>query len=154
MDLQNGLPIKKISVIGMIWRISFSPEDCDFSRPVSLIAFHGTQDSIIPYQGGSSAGFGLPFPVVTGWIESWAVKNGCDPAPIELPGVGNVDGIRYASCDENAEVLFYTIQGGGHSWPGGEPMPEWIVGKTTQDIGATEVMWNFFFTGIQIEAES
>jgi poly(3-hydroxybutyrate) depolymerase len=60
MDLQNGLPIKKISVIGMIWRISFSPEDCDFSRPVPLIAFHGIQDSIVPYQGGSSAGFDLP----------------------------------------------------------------------------------------------
>jgi polyhydroxybutyrate depolymerase len=41
-------------------------------------------------------------------------------------------------------VAFYTVHGGGHSWPGGEPLPEIITGKTTQDIDATRVMWEFF----------
>ena len=47
---------------------------------------------------------------------------------------------------ENWEIaqLFYTIQGGGHSWSGGEPLPEIIVGETSQDIDATNVMWEFF----------
>ncbi len=37
-----------------------------------------------------------------------------------------------------------TIDGGGHTWPGGEPLPEWLTGPTTQDIDATRVMWEFF----------
>jgi polyhydroxybutyrate depolymerase len=41
-------------------------------------------------------------------------------------------------------VVFYTILEGGHSWPGGKPLPKWIVGNTTQSIDATRVMWDFF----------
>jgi poly(3-hydroxybutyrate) depolymerase len=33
---------------------------------------------------------------------------------------------------------------GGHSWPGGEAMPAFIVGKTTPDVDATRLMWDFF----------
>ena len=41
-------------------------------------------------------------------------------------------------------MVLYTIQDGGHTWPGGEPMPEWLVGTTTDSIEATRVMWEFF----------
>jgi len=30
--------------------------------------------------------------------------------------------------------------GGGHSWPGGDPLPRWIVGKTTDDINSTRLI--------------
>jgi polyhydroxybutyrate depolymerase len=53
-----------------------------------------------------------------------------------------VRGVRYSDCDEGAEVIFYTIIGGGHTWPGGTPIP--VVGKTSRDIDATEAMWDFF----------
>ena len=33
--------------------------------------------------------------------------------------------------------LLYTVQGGGHSWPGGKPMLEWWVGPTSREIDAT-----------------
>ncbi len=61
-----------------------------------------------------------------------------------IQSVGAGGGIRYSGCAQGADVDFYTIDGGGHSWPGGEPMPEWGVGHTTQDIDATRVMWEFF----------
>jgi polyhydroxybutyrate depolymerase len=38
----------------------------------------------------------------------------------------------------------YTIRGGGHTWPGGGPMPEWFVGSTTRSIDASALMWAFF----------
>ncbi len=44
----------------------------------------------------------------------------------------------------HADVVFYTVTGGGHTWAGGKAMPDFIVGKTTPDIDATRVMWNFF----------
>jgi polyhydroxybutyrate depolymerase len=41
-------------------------------------------------------------------------------------------------------VVLYTVRGGGHTWPGGSPLPEWFVGRTTASIDATSLMWAFF----------
>ncbi len=49
-------------------------------------------------------------------------------------------GESWGNCREGAEVVLYTIYGGGHSWPG-SAMPSEI---TTQDINATDVIWEFF----------
>jgi polyhydroxybutyrate depolymerase len=75
---------------------------------------------------------------------TYARRNGCNDIPLDLPAAGEVSGVQYSRCDQNADVIFYTIQGGGHAWPGGEPMPQFIVGHTTQDIDATRLMWEFF----------
>jgi polyhydroxybutyrate depolymerase len=136
---------EQIAAIGSVsGAYLFSLEDCHPSRPVPLIAFHGTADQIVPYYGGPSSSFDHPFPLVPEWIEAWAERNGCSLTPNELLGQGEVSGIRYTHCQQKAEVIFYTVDGGGHSWPGGEPLPKWIVGHTTQDIDATRVMWEFF----------
>jgi polyhydroxybutyrate depolymerase len=136
---------ERIAAVGSVsGAYLFSPDDCDRSRPMPMIAFHGTSDPIVPYQGGPSSSFDLPFPLIPEWIQGWAERNGCALTPRELPEQGEVSGIRYTDCEQDAEVIFYTIMGGGHSWPGGQPLPEWIVGHTTQDIDATRVMWEFF----------
>ena len=51
---------------------------------------------------------------------------------------------EYTKCAGNATVVLYTIEGGGHTWPGGGPLPEWFVGPTTHSIDASSVMWEFF----------
>ena len=111
-------------------------------RPVPVIVFHGTADAVVPYQGGPSRAFNLPFPFIPEWVAALAHHNGCSGTPQEIPARGAVSGIRYNNC--TADIVFYTIAGGGHAWPGGEPMPKFIVGHTTQDIDATRVMWDFF----------
>jgi polyhydroxybutyrate depolymerase len=123
---------------------TFSLEDCLSERPVPAIIFHGTDDPIVPYQGGLAGESRFSFPPVPSWVEGVAQHNGCDNVPANLPSSGDVSGIRYKNCAEDAEVIFYTIQGGGHSWPGGGFLPSFLVGATTQDIDATRVMWNFF----------
>jgi polyhydroxybutyrate depolymerase len=35
------------------------------------------------------------------------------------------------------------IEGGGHTWPGREPRLA-SLGKTTRDISANDLMWDFF----------
>ena len=50
----------------------------------------------------------------------------------------------YTDCAGDAAVVLYTIRGGGHTWPGGTPMPEWFVGRTSRSINATSEMWEFF----------
>lgn len=122
----------------------YPAEACNPSRPMPLIAFHGTADPIVPYHGGPSASFNIPFPDVPEWMAAWAARNGCAATPQPLPAQGDVSGLRYTGCRENAEVHFYTVAGGGHIWPGGDPMPKFIVGHTTQDADATTLMWQFF----------
>ncbi len=122
----------------------YPAEACNPSHPMPLIAFHGTADPIVPYHGGSSASFDIPFPDVPDWMAAWAARNGCAATPQPLPAQGDVSGLRYSDCRENAEVHFYTVAGGGHIWPGGDPMPKFIVGHTTQDADATALMWAFF----------
>ena len=121
-------------------------ELCNPSRPMPVIGFHGKNDSIVPYNGGStdSGNFEHVFPPVSEWASNWGKTNGCDENPETIPPIGAVSGFRYTNCDGEAEVIFYTVEDGGHTWPGGEPLPEWIAGFTNQDISATELMWAFF----------
>jgi polyhydroxybutyrate depolymerase len=122
----------------------FSWEDCPSAGPVPAIIFHGTDDPIVPYQGGLVGDSRFTFPSVPTWIEGLALHNGCDRVPVDLPSSGEVSGVHYENCSEEADVNFYVIDGGGHSWPGGGYLPEHLVGHTTQDIDATQVMWKFF----------
>jgi polyhydroxybutyrate depolymerase len=119
-------------------------KDYNPKHPMPAIIFHGTNDPIVPFGGGPSRYFNNPFPVIADWVRTLAAKNGCSEPPVDLPAQGEVSGIRYANCAQNAEVVFYTIANGGHSWPGGGSIPKVIVGHTTQDIDATRVMWDFF----------
>jgi polyhydroxybutyrate depolymerase len=61
-----------------------------------------------------------------------------------LTPVGEVTGVRYSGGASNAEVVFYTVAGGGHTWPGGGEMPVFFAGLTTHDVDATRLMWDFF----------
>jgi polyhydroxybutyrate depolymerase len=122
----------------------YPPDACRPHRPVPFIAFHGTADPLVPYDGGRFARFDHPFPAVPDWVAAWAGRNGCNPIPVPLPGRGKSSGRQYTNCRDEADVIFYTIEGGGHTWPGGAPMPRLIVGRTTRDLDATAAMWAFF----------
>jgi len=121
-------------------------------RPVPLIAFYGTADPLVKYHGGTAdtslitrlihlQAHRATFPPVRPWIAAWAQRNGCGPVPESLPTCGDVTGERYTGSQPASEVVFYTISGGGHTWPGGSPIP---VGKTSRSIDATAEMWAFF----------
>jgi polyhydroxybutyrate depolymerase len=56
--------------------------------------------------------------------------------------MGDASCMRYEGCTDESSVELCTIEGGGHTWPGGTPMPEF--GKTSSDIQANEWMWQFF----------
>ncbi len=111
-------------------------------RPVPAILFHGTADPIVPFHPASGRyNFSPDIPL---WVKTLAEHNGCGTNAVTLPGNGSVTGVRYPAGSNNADVVFYTVTGGGHTWPGGKPMPAAIVGKTTSDVDATRLMWDFF----------
>ena len=142
-----------------------NPEGCEFSRPVPVVAFHGTADQYLAYDGGYGAKVAnLPNPSGDGTLGTapitaqpdaesvpemtgaWAVRNGCEATePTESQLTDDVALLTWA-CPEGAEALLYRVDGGGHAWPGSEFSASVadIVGPTTMTISANEIMWRFF----------
>jgi polyhydroxybutyrate depolymerase len=114
-------------------------EGCRPSRPVPVVAFHGTADSVLPYEGMGQGKLMAPIPE---WAANWAARNGCSATPAVTFQRGQVTGQTWGNCREGAEVVLYTVEGGGHSWPGSNIAPQ--SGITTQDINATDFIWTFF----------
>ena len=112
-------------------------------RLVPAIIFHGTADPLVSYHARSASRFSV-LPDIPLWVKTLAEHNGCQTNAVSLPESGSVSGVWYQAGTNNADVVFYTVAGGGHTWPGGKAMPAVIVGKTTRDVDATRLMWNFF----------
>ena len=135
----------RIAAVGMVGAAQLLPFSwCTDRRPVPMIAFHGTADRAAPYHGGKVWAAADPFPDVPAWTRSWARRNRCAAEPVDSAVAEDVTRRAYQSCAGDAAVELYTIQGGGHTWPGGKPLPEWFVGTTSRSINATSVMWEFF----------
>lgn len=123
---------------------------CSPKRPVSVIHFHGTADEFAPFQGGRGKGLsGTDFFSVPGSIAAWVEADGCGPQPVTstLPDTA-ADGTTvrretYGPGRDGAEVVLIAIEGGGHTWPGREPRLA-SLGKSTRDISANDLMWEFF----------
>jgi polyhydroxybutyrate depolymerase len=111
---------------------------CTPSRPVPVMHFHGTADGLVPYDGNASMGF----IAVPDDFAAWGTRDACTDAPSTTYSMGDVACSTYQHCSGGAEVTLCTVQNGGHTWPGGTPVPS--LGYTTTNISATDAMWSFF----------
>jgi polyhydroxybutyrate depolymerase len=144
----------QVAAIGTVAAVPLEISNgCTPSRPIPLIAFHGTADPLVRYEGSAAhapavrqamafSSTPLEHLPVENWIEGWAERNGCEDTPEAIPATGDASGIRYTDCKAGVEVTLFTIDGGGHTWPGASPIP--FLGKTSQDIDATTALWAFF----------
>lgn len=136
----------RIAAAGMVASAVFlSWEGCAAPRPVPTIVVHGTADRFTGYHGGKSwVAPNKEFPAIPSWTAARAQRNGCQGSPADTVVAKDVTRTVYSGCADNAAVELYTIHEGGHTWPGGEPMAEWFVGRTATSIDAASVMWEFF----------
>jgi len=125
---------------------------CNPGRPVPAIYIHGTTDPLVPFTGGTvSPGAGGTAISHFQAIDKWITINGCNTTPTitDLPDIAN-DGTTikqrvYSNSTNGSEVVSYVITNGGHTWPQGyQYLNELIIGKTSQDMNACEVIWSFF----------
>lgn len=123
------------------------PPRCAPATPLSVVAFQGTADRSLPYDGGGSP----PGTVLSAArsVAFWAGAGACDSAGAATTVSDSArDGTRlrrlsYAGCTANRAVVLYTIEGGGHTWPGG-PDGSSRVGRVSREINATQEIWDFF----------
>jgi len=127
----------RIAAIAPVAGVLGVPE-CSPSRPVPVMHFHGTADPLVPYDGSATLGF----PPVPDTFAGWGSRDRCTGQPVETYRNGDVHCSTYAQCGAGATVTLCTIDNGGHTWPGGMPVPS--LGYTTTDISATDAMWTFF----------
>jgi polyhydroxybutyrate depolymerase len=125
--------------------------------PISVCVISGTHDPLVPWDGGQVGFPRKPRGIVISVPESvlfWVTHNNCTPAPEStvLPDVDPTDHTWvqrdiYSNGTNSTEVILYTIYNGGHTWPDGpQYYPEFLIGKTTHDINANAVIWEFFST--------
>ena len=127
---------------------------CNPSRPVSVLDAHGTADPLVPFNGGDVHGRGGTSHSISvnSMVDKWRLADGCqgDPSTEELPDVGDGTFVRRfdsTACAASSGVVFYRIDEGGHTWPGGKQyLPKAIIGPTTRAFDASEVIAQFFLT--------
>ena len=135
----------RIAAVGLVGSAQLLPWDsCKDPRPVPMIAFHGTADEFTPYRGGKTFVAPRTFPSIPAWTANWARRNRCAPTPIDSAVAEDVTRRAYAGCAGGADVVLFTVHGGGHTWPGGGRLPESWLGRTSYSIDASRTMWEFY----------
>lgn len=146
--------IAAIAVVAATMEATAIAPSCNPGRPVPAIYIHGTTDPLVPFLGGAMTAGGTAGGTVLSHfqvVDKWIFINNCSTTPVitDLPDVAN-DGTTikqrvYGAGTGGSEVVSYVITNGGHTWPQGfQYLPESIVGKTSQNMNACEVIWTFF----------
>ena len=122
---------------------------------VPVIAFHGTEDPIVPWAAGGTSllldddsppalADALGRGVEPQFVES-ASAAGCDPIPERTTFAVDVTLISWTGCTDGSAHELYEVVGGGHTWPGAADQPDAdLIGPTTLSIDATKTIWQFF----------
>jgi polyhydroxybutyrate depolymerase len=156
MDFSLGcrLPdrIAAIATVGALLPEGLSESCSNWSwRGIPLLMMNGTDDPVVPYRGRTSYSVGFFLLPAKESVREWAKMNNCGKKPERTTIAPRTDaGLEthvdtYSDCSDGAATILYTIEKGGHTWPGGEQViPARVVGKTNEDIDASEIIWKFF----------
>lgn len=125
-------------------------------RQVSIMMINGDKDPIMPYQGGNVQGFrGRRLGEILSAEQTfrfWLYRNGClEPGraaalPRETFPEHERLGVRSATgADGSSQVVFCTVKGGGHVWPGRRISAEHeaMVGESVMGIDTNQRLWDF-----------
>jgi polyhydroxybutyrate depolymerase len=127
-------------------------DNCRQGKPISVLTIGSPTDRIVPWQGGNVARGGTILSVPQ-TIDLWRAKAGCQGDTRDRIAADRSRRIQmtvkvaeYRGCQSGIKVALVTIDGGGHTWPGGLGQPR-ILGATTTKFDATEFIWEFFSSG-------
>lgn len=127
---------------------------CHPDRPVGVLVMNGTSDPLVPYNGGQIRVLRQDRGAILStddFIRFWVEKNGCNDRGKTrmLPDLKKddtrIEVTRYDGCSSPGSVVLYKINGGGHTWPGGQQyLPKSVIGTVSRDINACDEIWEYF----------
>jgi len=117
-------------------------DDCNPINEVSILEIHGTQDNVTYWQGDPNNidGWGA-YPSIPNTIDFFTNMFGLTAlSSAVFPDIDPTDGStvssdKYTQLGSCTEVWLYTVNGGGHDWPGSDG---------NMDISASREAWLFF----------
>ena len=119
-------------------------DDCNPVKAVSILEIHGTQDNVTYWQGdpNNNDGWGA-YPSIPNTISFFTNMFGLtNLSSTVFPDIDPTDGSTVSSDKYNSlltsscsQVWLYTVNGGGHDWPGA---------YGNMDISASREAWLFF----------
>ncbi len=128
-------------------------EACKPKKKISFLLMNGTADPLVPWDGGHvNAAFKNRGKVLstTNTLKFWKRHNGCSKVKSEmtLPNKntkdGSIIGKKEFVCDEGAEMVLYSVRGGGHTLPGSNvPNRPRLLGKKNLDANGAVLIWDF-----------
>ena len=146
--------IAAIATVGAVMPESLAETCSNWSwRAVPLLMMNGTDDPEVPYKGKLGASVGFYLLPARETLKEWAKINNCgqkpqhDTIPPRTSAGLQTRVETYSDCADGATAILYSIEKGGHTWPGGEQfVPVRFIGKTNEDLDASEIIWKFFAT--------
>ncbi len=143
----------RIAGIGMVAATLRSAEVglCAPTHAMPVSEMNGTSDVVVLYKGlfaNYSGYYGAPETAAF-----WAIKNGCDPTATQTSTLPNQEKVpsntvvqlsNFTQCPAGTGVQLYTIDNGGHTWPGSQDAGFTVaLGRTSGDVDATIALWTF-----------
>ncbi len=151
---------------------AYQPGECAAASPLPIMAFHGSDDIVVPIEGRDTAEAGTLVPVRDA-LAAQAQRNGCTGGVTTTDLSPRVRSLTWSGC--KAATTLVELDGNGHAWPG-HPMPFsrdlWLslfaggagqppnplmvaIGEspatmadnvllTNTDVDATDLIWEFF----------
>jgi len=139
----------KIAAAGIVSGAIFSTQPAAGS-PVPVIMFHGLQDDMVPYNGGTSpnrlvaSSQSLPFKSAPEDFAYWKAQNKCS-GTVKVEKFSDYTRTQATSCASGTNVALYAMHNGGHEWPSTSSTRGIMRGASTPaSINATDIMWDFF----------
>jgi polyhydroxybutyrate depolymerase len=150
------IPDKIAGVVAFIANLPAESECKPATRPIPIAIVNGTQDPIMPWDGGNISGEGGKVLSTTATIEYWLRVNNSARRTVQmrrLPNRNPTDNSSiisrfYPASANGAEVLFLEVEGGGHGMPSIEyEVPRWLqrrlLGVQNRDLEGAKVAWLF-----------
>lgn len=129
--------------------------DCKPVSSLPILLMNGTKDPLVPWDGGFVKAFNKEMGEVVSTektVQFWVQNNNCNTTPTVavVPDTDSTDNSTvivntYENKGSGADVVLYTIEGGGHTLPGSNiPNVPSILGEKNNDIDGAEIIWGFF----------
>lgn len=113
------------------------PDPCIVNRPIPILSFHSLDDGTNQYEVSGSSRPYWRMGVETA-LDKWRQANGCTLSNSSDKVSPRVTFYQWSDCTGAAEIQFYQLSNGGHTWPNAP------VASSNKDINASELIWEFF----------
>ncbi|HMP72374.1 MAG TPA: PHB depolymerase family esterase [Kiritimatiellia bacterium] len=129
--------------------MTVDPDACNPARFVSILHIHGADDEFVPFAGGVGPKLRRLDPVerppVMDTLRFWIDHNDISATPLQERSAGEARLTAFGPEGTQGEVRLWNVGNAGHTWPGGESLlPAIVLGRTSNDINASELIWDFF----------